>query len=134
MNADDFPLQGLTLSVRSDQILAIECPLQCSLQVLTGRAWITVDGSYRDVIAEAADVIPLAAGGRTNVSALYDTVTVMVVVPGWIHDAGFALRKSGNVRVLSITTGRDRMSTIARMLRASVATVGRRFVAATSTA
>jgi hypothetical protein len=131
---DDFPLQGLTLSVRTDQILAIECPLLCSLRVLSGRAWITMDGSYRDVIAEPRDIVPIAADARTNVSALYDVVTVMIVVPGPVHDADFALRRLGNVRVLSIKTGRDRMSKIVQMLRAPVAMLGRRFAAATSSA
>ena len=124
---DDFPLQGLTLSVGSFHTLAIECPLQCSLKVLAGRAWITVDGACRDMIAEPLDEIPLSADARTNLSALYDVVTVLISVPGHFHDAAFTLREADGIRVLSVTTGRDRMSEIVQALRAPVLAAGRRF-------
>ena len=105
----DFPLQGLTLSVRFDQFLAIECPSHCSLKVLSGRAWVTIDGAWRDLIAEPLDTIPLASDTRTNVSALYGVVTVMVMVPGRFQDAAFALRRTDGIRVLAVTTERTPM-------------------------
>ena len=129
----DFPLQGLTLSVRFNHHLAIECPAQCSLKVLSGRAWVTVDGAWRDLIAEPLDTIPLAPDTRTNVSALYGVATVMVVVPGHFHDAAFALREAGGIRVLSVTTGRSPMRDLARQLAAKAAGIaGRWFLADTN--
>ena len=126
----DFPLQGLTLSVRFNDHLAIECPPQCSLKVLAGRAWVTVDGAWRDLIAEPLDTIALAADTRTNVSALYDVATVMVVVPGHFHDAAFALREEGGVRVLSVTTGRSPARDLARQLGAKAAGIAGRLLLA----
>jgi hypothetical protein len=124
---DDFVLQALTLSVGSFNVVVIECPPQCSLKVLAGRAWITVDGASRDMIAEPLDTIPLAADARTNLSALYDEVTVQVSVPGHFHDASFTLRKADGVRVLSVRTGRERTRELVQALRAQVAAAARRW-------
>ena len=117
---DDFVLQGFTVTVRSEHSLTIDCPTGCHLKVLSGRAWITVDGVLRDVIADAGDSVPGRAGAGTHDSALYQVVTFMVTAPTRLHDAGFALRTRNGARVLAITTGRGRFGRLLDAIRAGI--------------
>src|SRR5258706_5815457 len=120
LRRDDFVLQGFTLTVRSEHTLTIDCPPGCQLKVLSGRAWITVDGVLSDVIADAGDSVQLRVGAVTHVSALFQVVTFMVTAPTRFHEAGFALQTRGGKRVLAVTTGRGRFHALLDDLRACI--------------
>jgi hypothetical protein len=116
----DFVVQGFTVGVRSEHSLRIDVPPGCHLKVLSGRAWITVEGVLRDVIADPGDTVPLRAGAVTHVSAIYQMVTFMVTVPARIHNATFALQSRDGERVLSVGARRSRLRDLLADIRAGV--------------
>ena len=104
----DLPCQGFTVTVRSASWLVIDDTVGCSVQVLAGRAWITVDGAPGDVIAETGATVQLEAGVRSNVSAFQDVASVLVAAPNHRSDVAFNLRRRNGVHWLSVTAEGDR--------------------------
>jgi len=102
----DFVLQGMTVAVRSDHTLSIDGPAGCAMRVLSGRAWITLEGVMQDVIAEPFETVAVRTGIRHNLSALCDVVTVLITVPPELHDARFVFSTRDGGRQLTITGGR----------------------------
>src|SRR5690349_11621673 len=53
--------QGFAIALRDDETLVIDVHADCSLQVLSGRAWITAEGATQDVFAGTESSVPLMA-------------------------------------------------------------------------
>jgi hypothetical protein len=128
--ANDVPLQGFAVTVRSEPCLAIEDAVGCALQVLAGQAWITAEGAPRDTFAGAGTTVPLELGVRFNVSAFRDFATVLITTPRLSHDVGFSLQQRDGVRVLTVTAGRSRLPTSLAGTPAAIAAFARRSFAA----
>ena len=107
---DEFVLQGFTFNLRAEQCVAIECPPGCTLKVLSGKAWITMERDLRDVIAERLETVSLRAGVRTHVSALRSDATLMITAPVSLHNAAFVVRKNDHEPVVQVTAGLSRAS------------------------
>jgi hypothetical protein len=116
----DFRLHRSTVTLRSEHCLTIDCPPGCSLRVLFGRAWITVDGVLRDVVAGPGNTVPLQAGAVTRVSALYRTVTFVIAAGSRSRDAAFTLQMRNGAAVLHIGTTGGRLQQLLADIRAGL--------------
>ena len=92
-------------AVASEHCLGIDDGVGCTLRVVEGQVWITVDGHLRDIIANAGDAIALERGARTYVSAFRDAV--VLIAPGnQTRDVAFEMRETHGLRTLSVSVDR----------------------------
>jgi len=128
------PLQGFTMTVRSEPCVAIEDAVGCVAQVLAGKAWITAEGAPQDVFVDAGTTVRLQLGVRFNVSALDDFATVLVAAPGHLIDIGYSFQKRDGMRVLTVTSGISRLPAMLSGSPAAIAAFARRCFATARTA
>jgi hypothetical protein len=120
------PLQGFTVTLRSEPCIAIEDAVGCVAQVLAGRAWITAEGAPQDVVIGPGPTVPLQVGVRFNVSTLHDFATVLVAPPGHLIDVGYSFQKRDGMRVLTVTSGISRRPAALSGSPAAIAAFARR--------
>lgn len=63
--------------IPSERCLAIDDRAGCTLRVVDGQVWITVDAHLRDIIANPGDVVALDRHARTFVSAFRDAMVLI---------------------------------------------------------
>ena len=107
-------LSGLRAAIASEHSLGIDDGAGCTLRVVKGQVWITVEGHLRDIIANAGDTIALGQTARTYVSAFRDAV-VLVMPIGDTRDVTFEMRETYGLRTLSIGVHRSIFATAAAM-------------------
>ncbi len=92
---------GLALTLQNDGVLAIVCETPCALHVLSGQAWVTAEGKFRDIVVEPRSSFPLARGARFSVSPLHDTLTFVVGSAG-ASSVQFTMSEADGPRTLTI--------------------------------
>ena len=105
---------GLSAAIASEHSLGIDDGAGCTLRVIEGQVWITVEGHLRDIIANAGDAIALEQNARTYVSAFRDAVVLVAPMRG-ARDLNFAMREADGMRTLSIGVNRGMFATAAAM-------------------
>jgi hypothetical protein len=119
---------GLSAAIASEHCLGIDDAASCTLRVVEGQVWITVEGHLRDIIANAGDAIALEQSTRTYVSAFRDAVVLVAPMRG-AHDVTFEMRESHGLRTLSIGVDRGMLATVAAMAVEVRGAVGRALAA-----
>jgi len=107
-------LSGLRAVIASEHCLGIDDGAGCTLRVVKGQVWITVEGHLRDIIANAGDAIALAQNARTYVSAFRDAI-VLVAPIGDTRDVTFEMHEAHGLRTLSIGVHRSIFAMAAAM-------------------
>ena len=105
-------LSGLSAAIAAEHCLGIDDCAGCTLRVVEGQVWITVEGQLRDIIANPGDAVPLEQGARTYVSAFRDAV-VLVAPLSEARDVTFEVRGAHGLRTLSIGVARGVLATAA---------------------
>jgi hypothetical protein len=129
----DVPLQGFAFTLRSEYCVAIEDAVGCRALVLAGQAWITAEGSPKDIVVAVGETVPLELGVRFNISAFHDFATVLITAPGHLFDVGFSLQRRHGMRVLTVTSGLSQLPAALSGTPAAIAAFARRCFAATQT-
>jgi Protein of unknown function (DUF2917) len=95
-------MAGYRAGIAAQRCLGIDDRAGCTLWVVEGQVWITVEGHLRDMIANTGDAITLQQSGRTYVSAFRDAVVLIAPVTD-PRDVAFAMREAYGLRTLSVT-------------------------------
>lgn len=118
---------AFSVTLIGDRCLVIDDAAGCRLHVVDGEAWVTVEGSLRDVIARPGEIVALRRGARVNVSAFGEAALLVAAPQG---DVAFALSDLAGSRILTVTAGTPWWKRAAReMAAAFLAFARRRFVA-----
>jgi len=96
---------GYRAAIAAERCLGIDDGAGCTLRVVEGQVWITVDGHLRDIIANVGDAIALERSARTYVSAFRDAV-VLIAPMRDPRDVAFAMREQHGLRTLSVSVDR----------------------------
>ena len=130
LSGHSFPLQGFAVKVGWATGLAIEDDIGCELQVMSGQAWITVEGDPHDIVADEREPMRLQPGIRYYVSAFRDSATVLVNAPCDVRVVDFSLQVKSGVPVLSASAGRGAFRASTPRIAAAIASTARRFLPA----
>jgi hypothetical protein len=121
-----FALQGFAVNVGWATGLAVEDEIGCELQVLSGQAWITVEGDSQDIVADEREPIRLQPGVRYYVSAFRDAATILVNARATSRVVDFSLKVRGGVPVLTACAGRGAFRQSPSRIAAAIASTLRR--------
>ncbi len=95
---------GFAARVTAERCLAVEGGTDCTVRVVEGEVWVTVEGQPEDTIAGAGARLDLAANACTFIGAFRDAA-VLIEPRQRSRRVAFALRDEMGLRVLTVTVG-----------------------------